>query len=509
MALTRLDPGQLPTSTVAVQALDNQWVPKTLLARLFQSKSTRAQRQDEIDSLARIEFLRALLNARTVLVNRANLMNSVVFEDDLCDEKNRRHFGSLCSNSAIVPFLLRERALDEPPAFTLRRPDVLDHLNDVQRNYDVGAVRLSWDDEKNNSLSYKRVAARFHRFATDLHVGTGELVVALGLQPDEHARLSAVLREVRDHSNNYFDARGEPVTRQELYRKFVCRDDRDAVILGNFDPTKPYASELKQLLDLKYVLNMTDALQKCALTAQDSAPRSVLPFEDQAAAPPQDLKPSELVDQLLSIREYDFITENVATANVRYLTLEDIASIRNHAQWRDYIEALERLLRNPLAFHDENEGLSAVVRAWIPARRVIAEHHARRVGANVVSYGSTLGTLLSIGSQSLGTLLSYTVAAGKVIQVKSFRRRLNKLAHEGTRILGSFALRQHGQAQEDEAETEQQFIARKVEDGREFFEGLLEEFRARGIQVDELDDDAIALEEAAYDEMSDTTLPEE
>src|SRR5207253_2408483 len=68
---------------------------------------------------------------------------------------------------------------------------------------------------------------------------------------------------------------GRAVTREDLYREFVvAADTRPAE--GRYDRGKPFAGELKRLLDLRHNANLPDVLERFPMVPADTLPRSAL-----------------------------------------------------------------------------------------------------------------------------------------------------------------------------------------------------------------------------------------
>ena len=509
MAVVKISSGQLPASTSIVQALDNQWVPEGLLRDLAAARKTRDDCQDAIDQLARIELIRALINSRSVVINRAVMLNTHLLDRDLALESKRPFMGRLLSEQALVPFLFREGSLAEKPLFSLSRPAVLDDLQELEQHYDVHCVRLSWDDRENDRLSKDLLASRFHRFAGDLYqVDLDVLVATLGLPAESVEPLRKVLTTIRRAVGDYYDAEGRHITREVLYRQFVCADAPDAVARGAYDTSRPFALELKQLFDLRYVLNLPDALRVNALTAQDSMSRSSLPMEDQRFGPVLDLDPRSLVERVLALRQFEFITEQIARADVRHLELEDVVALRDRSEWKVYAAALELLLQNPFRFSDDGVGLANVVRHWVPVNRLVAELSAKRVGHHTIEKLDRFVMALSFGVAGIGSVLKLSIL-GHDLVAKVYPRRLDRLRARATRLLGSFMVHSKAVSLVDEAESEQQFISHSVKNGEEYFNDVLERFRDAGIAVEYLNEQEAADADNLEDQTSDTSRPEE
>lgn len=64
-----LEPADLRSMPVMAQALDNHWLPRSLLRLILGDKLTYAETAKFHGSLVRTENVRALINARQVVIN--------------------------------------------------------------------------------------------------------------------------------------------------------------------------------------------------------------------------------------------------------------------------------------------------------------------------------------------------------------------------------------------------------------------------------------------------------
>ena len=114
-----IEPSSKRQVSVVAQSLDNQWVPKQLLKKVLHKGLTLKKIGKNLESIARTEYLRALINARQVIINRAYLYNTpIVFRDYLDKGGDRKAFKSLLDSGVIVPFFLTESSPIQPPPFS-------------------------------------------------------------------------------------------------------------------------------------------------------------------------------------------------------------------------------------------------------------------------------------------------------------------------------------------------------------------------------------------------------
>src|SRR2546430_12767716 len=99
----RPEPADLSGSVhVTIQALDNQWIPRSLLRKALQkglTASIESQRKRQV----RTEYVRALVNSERVVINRAFIYNSQAIFQDFSgkDSEGRKAFKALLEKGII------------------------------------------------------------------------------------------------------------------------------------------------------------------------------------------------------------------------------------------------------------------------------------------------------------------------------------------------------------------------------------------------------------------------
>jgi hypothetical protein len=384
VSFTKLLSGDLAGTIAAVpQALDNQWLDRELLgASLAKGGMSKRVAREHADR-ARREYLRSLLNAEKIIVNRAYFYNShAVYSDYLDEGPDERAFRELLADAVIVPLLLQETsplpeddvAFDVGAGFAAWRR--------IAESTEISCLRLSWDDHENDHLA--RAAYRgYAEFLTGFnHFEASALRRDFDLDQDEAASALVRLKEIARWAFEE-TAEGRPVTRQGVYEQFVTRPGIN-VAERQYDPSKPHVATVKQLVDLKYNTNLADAFDVFTLTPSDTARRTALQEglalarRRRDAAPPQTTDADELIRALrtLAFEEVQGLLEAVPTLD--RLTLSDIRDVRAEREWRAYRNALAGLLERPSvqALTDPEIGVVAISRAYLEMMNKAEEIHA-------------------------------------------------------------------------------------------------------------------------------------
>src|SRR5690606_39803811 len=93
------------------QSLDNLWFDRKLLGRAIRGGGVSEAILREQARRSRREYLRALLNAEKVLVNRAFLYNSPqVYRDFAGKGRDREAFREMLRQGVIIPMLLDRKS---------------------------------------------------------------------------------------------------------------------------------------------------------------------------------------------------------------------------------------------------------------------------------------------------------------------------------------------------------------------------------------------------------------
>ena len=356
---------------VVAQSLDNQWVPRGLLSRMLDQGLSLADVQQERERAVRSEYVRALINAEQVVINRAYLYNNpVVFQDYTGKGPDREAFKEFLKSGVIVPYLFNETSpVDEPAYRTLR----FQSWSELAQEVRMQCVRLSWGDDNASKID-DLLAVRFHLFPrTAMDRNPDVFLYHLNLPLDKKDEFRRRLKQMSDISGD-FSMQDKKITREDLYKHFVVADDTSPAE-GRYDRNKPFAGEIKQLLDLCYNMNLPDALGRYALTPFDSLPRTAL--QEWQGMKEEPIKIGDLVT-LLSRTAFDLVQGGLFLESFGLLSLVDVQEVRRMEEWTLYMESMDELIRNPLEFAESNTGASAVYHNYINLAQAMTRYLANR-----------------------------------------------------------------------------------------------------------------------------------
>ncbi len=397
VSFVKLTPAELEYSAVVPQALDNQWTPTSTLKRLLRTRKSLKDWQSTQQSkkLVLTEWRRALIYTPQVVVNRAALFNNAIIVEDY-SRASKPYFQKLLSQGVIVEYLLTEEAPDQRPHFTIGEEKWQRWLETIQ-DAEVHCVRLDWANQEDD---FKNIASVFHQYFQTINISERieHLIHAFRIPPSQRRNFEEKLREVARFTFDLAD-QGKTVTRSDLYKKFVCQDG-SPIDEGWYDSGKPFAAELKQIFDLRYNVNLPDALGRYVFTPKDSPDRNVLGELTRETL--RDALQDNQIEQLLEmLRRFVFASINpgLYLRGLHLLSLEDVLEVRSTDEWENYIQSLNTLLRRPLEFQEQANRLVA---DFAKLSEQIVQLKTQRARTSAASFASSaqlqMSFLLAVGS---------------------------------------------------------------------------------------------------------------
>jgi hypothetical protein len=433
----RLEPSDLKAVPVLVQALDNQWLPRSLLQSAFKKGQITKSIEKKLSKAVRAEYIRSLINGQQVIINRAYLYTNPVISRDYSKKKGpaREALKALLDDEVIIPYLLTEKGPVDAPssgigtdASFVPGPHI-EKWHEVCQEVRSHCVRLSWDDKENRNLTRKHLSERFNAFAADAAIRDIDTYLRdLRLDQSAEAALRNRLVEV-GHKVLDFRSQGKLATRNELYKAFISIGDNPAE--RKYDNTEPLTAEIKQIIDLAYNCNLPDALNGYLITPVDSLPRTALQELKQEAQRPN-LDGEGLV-KLLRQTVFGLVEEFSNIASMDMLSLQDVRDIRRMDEWTTYIQSLEALLSNPLQFADG--GASQVYKSYTILGKRITDHVAKQRANALTSWMPAAELIFSIG----GAVLSYTLTGA--IPIFHLSGQIVSSANGAVPIVGRLVIR--------------------------------------------------------------------
>ncbi|MEU1400954.1 hypothetical protein ABZ471_01055 [Streptomyces sp. NPDC005728] len=440
--MTPIRPAQLDPGAVVAQSLDNQWVPAQLTKDMIERGRSLDQVAERRVQEVRAEYFRSLINASQVVINRAYFYNNDAISCDLMEPgEPRTAHQKLLASGAIVPFLLNERhpAENPPGHLHVRRggfaawQETLAGLPSADR---VRCVRMSWDDtpgdQENRDLTRIRLFQPFAEKVQGLTAKDIDILAAqVGVAREDADRFGQRLGEVVGFSND-LSVRRQPVVRNALYEEFVAVPGTN-VAEGRYDRDKPFAAEIKQLLDLVYNVNLADSLGRYPLTPVGSLRRVVLQEAREARATTGFVEDPEQLLTFLKRQAFAAVQDHLTPSAVSALTLEDIWRLRQTPAWNAYTRAFGELTASPEAFQDSAGRvfdcyvrLNSEILALARERRHARPAAWRPVVEVVVTVGAAVFTAVSGNGlwEVAGSVLPLTVTGSLTGSVQLVLRNL-------------------------------------------------------------------------------------
>jgi hypothetical protein len=344
------------------QFADNQWIPRTLLKQAIRQELSLSDVRQQVEANKRMEFRRALINSPQIAINRAYLYNEKILSENYTQPgRDRDAFKELLDNSVIIPFLLSEKSPLQPPQFTTNS---FEEWMRVCEEVRVKCVRLSWDNDDNQQQIERYIIRPFNTFVTNISTGDVDRYISdLGLSESDREPFKQQLKAIRRKCNELEDL-DERVTREKLYEAFVTQTGTP-VVDGIYDRHKPFASEIKQLIDLKYNINLPDALGGFALTPYDSLSRSALQEDrSQLQRDRSKDKDADAWFKLLQNSMFErlqkglYLESNLQEGyldSLSSLNLAEVLVVRAMDEWKQYMQSIDTLLQDYSEFEPMSE----------------------------------------------------------------------------------------------------------------------------------------------------------
>jgi len=369
--------------------------------------------EEQLSKQVRAEYVRALINGDKAVINRAYIQNNPAISQDYAQVGPERNaFKALLKEGVIVPWLLAEQAPIDPPASgagTTKGYETQAVITEWQRicqEVRTQCVRLSWDDGTNDELTRVLLSERFNKFVAAIAVGNSDTYIRdLGLDKSASDALTKRFVEVGQECLNV-RGRGRLITRNDLYKAFVTAGDNPAE--RKYDNTKPFAAEIKQLIDLSYNCNLPDALRGYLLTPVDSLPRTALQEWQQRARQPEII--GEDLITLLQQLAFDLVMQAQSSeaylASMGLLSLQDVREVRRTDEWAAYIHSMKRLLENPTQF--ASGGAQGVYQSYQALMEKVTKIRQTRKGKEnlLAPWLPTLEVIINIAGATLSLMLT-------------------------------------------------------------------------------------------------------
>lgn len=209
------------------------------------------------------------------MVNRAFFVNDASFSSLLQSE--REGLRECFHREWVIPFLFNESSLDEVSSgFATDANRVREWKSFASELENWSATKFDPNSqEKNLENVLDALAQPFHQFCLQAAGGNSQKYQhSLGLDSATTSRLDALLEDLTLLALKHKKETGKFITRELVYLAFVCKEGSTPE--ENLYRIDPERLALKQLVDLAYSRNLTDAYQADFISGADSPDRSAL-----------------------------------------------------------------------------------------------------------------------------------------------------------------------------------------------------------------------------------------
>lgn len=360
----QVKPGETDKNAVYPMTMDNQWCPKSFFtdSRFMDQGFLSDELRDIRNEKQFIEICRSLLHNWQLIMNRASVFNTKTIIDLYSDTGEIGDaFCQLLENGSIVIFLYKENAPDEKPKYDCDEKAYL-AWKKICEEHVLYCIKLDWESDDNNAIEAdKRMSVQFRNMlmcVTDDKYRLNIICDAMNIAEEQRdafrSRWQKVRQSIINKNINCPIAEIKSYNREEFYKEFLIKDGtkvNDCIL----DRNKPFAIELKQLVDLMYSFNLPFSISVRPVAGYDSELWDSLSAELDAAPDARLLSVEELCCALISFIP-DFIQKKVWQPEQSSINLKDIHTIRTLPLWYEYMQAVDsgrkRASLNEIDFYD-------------------------------------------------------------------------------------------------------------------------------------------------------------
>lgn len=261
----RTSPEQIHPDAAFPLCLDNQWCPTDFYAEatFWENGFSDIVLAKRIQKIQKTEVFRALLHNKQIVLNRAAIFNSQIFDDWYKeDTSDYAAFTHLLEDGSILIYLMKEKRPQQPPRFQTTQAESWGALC---KNNQMYCLKFDWNnDENNNNLIEKNLGNVFQQFCLSLPENKkilNELSLLFDFTPEQQNSFEETCVRVQHQVANRDRDLDETkkFSREIFYKKFLVKRG-SSVPQCILDIRKPFAPELKELIDFKYSVNLPSAL---------------------------------------------------------------------------------------------------------------------------------------------------------------------------------------------------------------------------------------------------------
>lgn len=329
--------------SIAVQALDNQYVPESILERMKILNLSKSSWYINwlLQNRTRREFKRALLYSEEIDVNRAFFVNNpFLYKKFSRKSKQRDAIYYLLKDKAFVPWLWKEHSIEEYIEKSIKGIDKEGKkaLKEFIKDFGlIECVRLS-NDEKENSEKANKMSEQLANYFKNSSEIVNKVVTDLKIEDKEGFKKKTL--EIKKDIENEIKKNGS-ISRTFLYENYICVPGTE-IDKGVYDFSKPFMREIKYLADLKYSSNFGDALDIQTFSPRELPSRFALHELDLDLKSKKEGYSFDLCTYLEEALHL-FLLPDSWVKSLNCLTYNDILKIRKSEEYHNFIESIKSI----------------------------------------------------------------------------------------------------------------------------------------------------------------------
>jgi hypothetical protein len=361
------------TAALLVMALDPYYMNR-LVRHAFQrptgDKPAGNRREQEgdltyndvagyVERLIHREYIRALLNGRSIVIfHKAMDSNPVLSRDIMTAGDEREALKTLLHSGVIVPYLHKMQRPDEMPGKQAPpgTSDTFTAWQQICTEVSMACLRLVWSKDEHdihNELEnfYRSCHRRLELVDLSRFLAAYRSAEGNGSRPDETGKieqnidaLRAMIKEVSKVT--------KPLSRKGMYKHFGLEENQKTEpsrTRSIYERMRPGTGVMKDLLDTVYYAALAQRLDCRLLASADALPLSAV----EPYAPSQVEREPALLTKLIELARLPDLFAPIATGryvqSLHMLSLVDVIEIRKSQVWESYISLVEIISSHFLA----------------------------------------------------------------------------------------------------------------------------------------------------------------
>lgn len=340
----KVNPGEVSPHAVYPFVMDNQWCPVSFYrdGRFRAEGFLCEELENQREKIQKQEICRGLLHARQLLVNRAFLQNSPIFIQWYTNTESEEYkaFCRLLDNGSILLVLYKEQMPCEETAYGNTNWEAWKRLCAEHRIY---CLRMDWDDEQNNEMETdKRLSFPFHNYCVttaENKYRIEQMIQSFSLSSDDSERMMRKWKQIQRDAIRTRERTAKGYSRSQFYIDHIIEGNTQ-VVECRISRRKRFACELKQIIDMRYNLNFTEAYGIKPMIPGDARLNPAVLDEMAGRFGGREVSAEELVYAAGAFHP-EYFLGTVFIPETGELTLAQAEMTRNLPQWQRYIRLIE------------------------------------------------------------------------------------------------------------------------------------------------------------------------